>query len=66
MNNILNFQIYTLIMTPHGIQIRHARALCWEQLPPQLISALFRMVADLCQLQFVVFSFCRDEKTTKP
>jgi hypothetical protein len=23
------------------------------------------MVADLCQLQFVVFSFCRGEKTTK-
>jgi hypothetical protein len=22
------------------------------------------MVADLCQLQFVVFSFCRGEKTT--
>jgi hypothetical protein len=26
---------------------------------------LFSMVADLCQLQFVVFSFCRGEKTTK-
>jgi hypothetical protein len=25
----------------------------------------FSMVADLCQLQFVVFSFCRGEKTTK-
>jgi hypothetical protein len=23
------------------------------------------MVADLCQLQFVAFSFCRGEKTTK-
>jgi hypothetical protein len=25
----------------------------------------FTMVTDLCQLQFVVFSFCRGEKTTK-
>jgi hypothetical protein len=33
--------------------------------PGKFEDDLLSMVAVLCQLQFVVFSFCRGEKTTK-